>query len=247
MRASLELLDRAVPKPMAWLKAVAYRTPLLRTPLLPRYPYWVDPGTLAEMVRLISDPTTRKGAVVEVGAARGITSAFLLEHLRSTDDYRRLVIIDTFSGFTDKCVRHETEHRDKRKSELADFTYGSPKELARSLDRLGHHGRYRIIAGDCAEVDWPAIGPIAALLLDVDLYLPTRATLNAVWPLLLPNGGIVVDDCVEPHWADGSLEAYTEFIRQHALPFTRVGGKAGGIRKPSANDRAASPSPRSQP
>ncbi|MDE2882491.1 MAG: class I SAM-dependent methyltransferase [Acidobacteriota bacterium] len=223
-------LDRLFPRLLATAKALAYRTPVLRAPLLPRYPYWVDPGTLAEMIRLIDEPRTREGAIVEVGVARGITSVFLLEHLRTTGDPRPLVMIDTFSGFTAEDIRHETAHRDRRRRDLANFSYGSACALRHSLKRLGYRN-FRIIAGDCATVDWREIGPIAALLCDVDLYQPTLATLEAAWPLLLPHGGIVVDDCVEPHWADGSLEALLRFIKAKGLPFQRVGGKAARLTK----------------
>lgn len=43
----------------------------------------------------------------------------------------------------------------------------------------------------------------------------------------------MVDDCIEPHWADGRREAYTEFTRTHGLPFMRIGGKAAGIQRDS--------------
>ena len=224
------LLDRLLPRVMAACKTLAYRTPILRHPLLPRYPYWVDPGTLAEMLRLIDEPRNKEGAIVEVGVARGITSVFLLEHMKTTRDPRPLVMIDTFHGFTAKAIQHEVAHRNRRKRDLANFSYGSAAVLRKSLNRLGYRN-FRIIAGDCEDIDWRDIGRVAGLLLDVDLYRPTLATLDAVWPLLCPHGGIVVDDCIEPHWADGSLEAYTEFIKRHALPFIRIGGKAAGVRR----------------
>lgn len=89
---------------------------------------------------------------------------------------------------------------------------------------------FRRFPDEAAAVGY-VVGPVAAMLLDVDLYLPTRVTLDDAWPLVLPGGGIVVDDCAEPHWADGSLEAYRAFIEEHELPFTRVGGKGAGLRK----------------
>ncbi len=231
MHDDRSLLDRKIPRLMAAVKSVVYRTPIARNALRPRYPYWVTPGTLSQMVQLIDQPSTRSGAVVEVGVARGITSVFLLEHLRTTEDPRPLVMIDTFSGFTKKDVNHEVQRRGVRKRDLSDFSYGSANAVADSLDRLGYRN-YRILEEDCTVTDWSAIGPIAALLLDVDLYRPTLTVLEGAWPHLLPEGGIVVDDCVTPHWADGSMEAYAEFIKASCLPFTRVGGKAAMVRKP---------------
>ena len=197
---------------------------LLNTPLLPRYPFWVDPGTLTEMVRLIDEPRTTESAIDEVGVARGITYVFLLEHRKATGDPQPLVMIDIFSGFTARDTRHETFHRSRRKRDLANFSYGSAAVLRHSLIRLGYRN-FRVIASDCANVDSKDIGPIAALLCDVELYQPTLTTIEAAWPLLLPHGGIVVGDCIEPHWADGSREAYTEFIGLRGLPFVRRGSR----------------------
>lgn len=81
-------------------------------------------------------------------------------------------------------------------------------------------------------MNWDEIGPIGAVFLDVDLYLPTAVTLEALWPRLVPGGGIVLDDCVEPAWCDGALQACREFIDRHDLPFVRVGGKGALLRKP---------------
>jgi len=67
-------------------------------------------------------------------------------------------MIDTFSGFTAKDVRHETAHRDRRRRDLANFSYGSAAVLRHSLLRLGYRN-FRIIANDCATVDWQDIGP----------------------------------------------------------------------------------------
>ncbi len=69
------------------------------------------------------------------------------------------------------------------------------------------------------------------MLLDIDVYAPTLAILEQVYPLLVDGGGIVVDDCLADRAWDGSLQAYEEFIAAHGLPFERVGAKGGVIRK----------------
>ena len=217
---------------MTLAKRIAYRLPVLRNPLLPEYRYWVDPGELAAMVGLIDATRDTGGAVVEVGVARGDTSVFLLEHLRTTGDPRPLTLVDTFDGFTRESVDYEVANREKRASELSDYSYGSPRIFNHSLARLGYTN-YRIIQADCSKVDWSGMGPIGAVFLDVDLYLPTAVTLEALWPLVVPGGGVVLDDCVEPAWCDGALQAYREFIDRHGLPFVRVGGKGALLRKPA--------------
>lgn len=225
-------LSRRALRLMAFVKGVVYRTPGLRNIMLPEYRYWVDPGQLAAMIELI-DATRRPGggAIVEIGVARGYTSVFLLEHLRTTGDDRILVLVDTFDGFTRESVDYEVERRGKRTAELADFSYCDPRILDRSLARLGY-ANYRIVQEDCSKVDWQELGPVDAVFLDVDLYLPTAATLEALWPQLAPGGGIVLDDCVEKRWCDGAHQAYLEFIDRHDLPYIRVGGKGAALRKP---------------
>ena len=230
----IRTLNRHARGLMTMAKRVAYRLPVLRAALFPEYRYWLDPGELAAMVGLI-DATRGDGAVVEIGVARGDTSVFLLEHLRTTGDPRTLVLVDTFDGFTGESIAYEVSQREKRSSELSDYSYGNARVFNHSLARLGYTN-YRIIEGDCSKVDWSKIGPIGALLLDVDLYLPTLETLEAVWPLIVPGGGVVVDDCAEPAWCDGALQAYREFITRHDLPFTRVGGKGALLRKPGPDD-----------
>lgn len=225
-------LHHRLPGLVGAARRTVYRTPLLRNVMLPTYPYWVDPGVLTAMLGLIDATRNTGAAVVEIGVGRGDSSVFILEHLLTTADPRNLVLVDTFDGFTRESIAYETSERRKRGSEISDYSYLDSRVFEHGLVRLGY-SNYRIVAGDCTEVRWAeVVGPVGAVLLDVDLYLPSRRTLDAIWPLVVPGGGIVVDDCIEPNWADGALQAYTEFTKLHGLPFTRVGGKGGLMIKP---------------
>src|SRR5947209_19944141 len=102
----------------SFLKYVAYRTPLMRL-LGPRYPYKISPGQLTFLCDAISATSKTGGSILEIGAAKGDTSVFLLEHLRTTGDPRKLHLIDTFSGFTPDSVTHEVTIRGKERSEFA--------------------------------------------------------------------------------------------------------------------------------
>ena len=227
-------VHRRLPGLVGGARRIVYRTPLLRNVMLPTYPYWVDPGVLAAMVGLIEATRGTGGAVVEIGVGRGDSSVFILEHLMTTRDPRDLVLVDTFDGFTPESIAHETGERRKTRSEISDYTYLDRRVYEHGLARLGY-SNYRIVEGDCAQVDWAGVtGPVGAVLLDVDLYLPTREVLETIWPLVVPGGGFVVDDCIEPNWADGALQAYSEFTDRHGLPFTRVGRSGGLIVKPGA-------------
>jgi len=215
-------------------KFVVYRTPVLDRVMSPKYPYKINPGQLAALVDLIEATRDQRGAVAEIGVAQGDTSVFLLEHLKTTGDERELLLFDTFNGFTDESIHVEVEERGKDQDRAAyeSFRYGDEAIFQRRLSKAGY-SRFRTFAGDAAKFDWSSIGPIGAVLLDIDLYQPTIAILRKVWPHLCPGGGIVLDDCQANTPWDGSLQAYNEFIAEHDLPFVRVGQKGALVRKPA--------------
>jgi hypothetical protein len=200
--------------------------------MAPRYPYKIDPGQLAALLGFVDATRAAGGAVVEVGVAQGWTSAFLLEHLRTTGDDRKVLLFDTFSGFTDESVRIEIDERGKgpHREVYQSFRYGD-EALFRSKLRRAGYVNFETIKGDASTFDWSTIGPVGCALIDIDLYAPTAKILEAVYPHLCARGGIVVDDCVADTPWDGSLQAYLEFVQDHGLPFERVGGNGAVIRR----------------
>ena len=223
-------------RPAELAKYVVYRAPLLSRLMRPSYRYKIDPAQLAAMVGLID--STPEGAVIEIGVAQGDTSVFLMEHLRTTGDHRPLLLFDTFSGFTPASIEIEVAERGKPRVDFDRFRYTDEAILRRNLERAGYTN-FRIFAGDASKFDWSSVGPIAAVLVDVDLYQPTRDILGAVWPRIVPGGGIVVDDCVTGTSDDGAMQAYQEFSAAHGLSFTRIGAKGGLLLKPSGTAPAA--------
>lgn len=215
------------PKELA--KYLVYRTPLLRRMMAPRYPYKVNPGQLAALVGFIDATRGTNAAVVEIGVAQGDTSAFILEHLRTTDDPRPAFLFDTFAGFTEDSIAHEVGERGKSVSEYDKFRYGDEARFVANIRDAGYQN-FRTIRGDASQFDWASIAPIGAVLLDIDLYKPTLAILEAIYPHLAPGGGIVLDDCRPDNPWDGSLQAYEEFIAGHGLPFERVSQDGAVIR-----------------
>lgn len=214
------------------VKYVVYRSPVVGRAMAPGYPYKINPGQLAVMVDLIESSRAAGGAVIEIGVAQGDTSVFLLQHLHSVGDDRPLLLFDTFSGFTESSIDVEVERRGKQRADYDKFRYGSEEIFRRRLNAAGYSD-FRTFKGDAAAFDWSSLGPIGAVLLDIDLYEPTKTILDAIYPRLCDGGGIVVDDCVEGGPWDGSLQAYEEFIAAHGLPFERVGHKGAVIRKPA--------------
>jgi len=197
--------------------------------MAPRYPYKINPGQLCAMLGFIDSTRGTGGAVAEIGVAQGNTSMFLLEHLKTTQDERILHLFDTFAGFTESSIDHEVGVRGKSRADFDKFRYGDEAKFNENLHRQGYE-QFRICSGDATKFDWPSLGPIGAVILDIDLYEPTLEILEAIYPLLVPGGGVVVDDCLPDTPYDGSLQAYEEFIESHALPFERVGHKGAAIR-----------------
>lgn len=221
-------------------KVLVYRSPLLSRLMAPRYPYKLEPAQLAAMTRFIDATRESKAAVVEIGVAKGDTSVFLLEHLRCTGDDRVLLMFDTFSGFPPESVAFEIEHRGKPAGPLDAFRYGDEKRLNRNLRSAGY-SNFQTIAGDAAKFDWSSLGPIGAVLLDIDLYLPTHAILEHIWPNLAPGGGIVLDDCVDGTPYDGGFQALKDFNAAHGLDLEPLGFKGAILR--AAGRSMAQPAP----
>lgn len=153
---------------------------------------------------------------------------FLLEHLRTTNDPRTLYLVDTFTGFTPASVDIEVKERGKRSADFERFRYGSRHRLTEDLKAAGYTN-FETIEADATTFDWPSLGTIGAMLLDVDVYMPTAATIAAVAPRLAPKGGIVVDDCVDGTIDDGAFQAYTEHLAKSGRPFIRAGAKGAVI------------------
>src|ERR1700733_11827099 len=107
-----------------FIKKVAYRYPLLSKWSAPSYPYKVNPAQLSFLCEAISNTRGSSGSILEIGVAKGDTSVFLLEHLRTTADTRTVYFLDTFAGFTDESINHEVDVRGKAVDDYDAFRYG---------------------------------------------------------------------------------------------------------------------------
>jgi hypothetical protein len=212
------------------IKYGVYRAPLLRRLMMPSYPYKISPGQLGALIELINATRDTDGAIVEIGVAQGDTSVFILEHLKTTGDRRKGYFFDTFQGFTQESVKHELDVRGKTEKHYDAFSYGDENIFKKNLERRGY-SNFETVMGDASKYDWSRIAPIAAVLLDIDVYKPTIKILRQIWPHIVCRGGIVVDDCLPDTPWDGSLAAYEEFLKENGLPFVRVGNKGGLVRK----------------
>ena len=77
--------------------------------------------------------------------------------------------------------------------------------------------------------------PIRLVVLDVDLYLPTKKALNEVFALMEDDGVIIVDDVMNNNRWDGAYQAYFEFCNEQNIIPEITGKKTGIIRKSNIN------------
>jgi hypothetical protein len=142
------------------LKRAAFRWPGLRELSRPRYNYNLEPIQLAWLCSAIGNTkagcgssTGNKGCIVEVGVARGMTSVFLLQHMKQLGDNRPYFCLDTFAGFVQKDVDYEVRFRHKRKSHFRGFSYNHKEVFEHNLVKCGFNN-FAIIQSDASTVDW---------------------------------------------------------------------------------------------
>jgi O-methyltransferase len=129
------------------------------------------------------------GALAEVGVWRGETSSFL----HRLAPHRHLYLFDTFAGFPDRDLppgREDLRFRDT-----------SPDAVRR---RVGPSAHVILKAGYVPDVLEEVAGErFAFVLLDLDLFDPTRASLEFFYPRLSRGGYLIVHDYnnEESEWA----------------------------------------------
>jgi O-methyltransferase len=120
------------------------------------------------------------GALAEVGVWRGQTSVFL--HALAPD--RRLYLFDTFSGFQERDLppgRVDLRFRDANLDAVRRRVGSSPNVLLRP--------------GNVPEVLQDVVAErFAFVLLDLDLFDPTRSSLEFFYPRMSPGGYLIVHD-----------------------------------------------------
>ncbi len=217
--------ESSVHRAIQFLKRIAYRSRFLNAFSRPRYSYNIEPAQLAWLVQMISE--TEGGSIVEIGVARGMTTCFLLEHMRCTGDHRPYYCIDTFSGFTESDIEYELTQRQKPAGAFGAFSYGDRDVFELNLSK-NQYDNATVIKADASQFDYSVCKPIDVVLLDIDLYAPTKAVLSAIAPHMNERSFIMVDDCRSGLY-DGSDQAYSEYITETGRARIMVGTKAGVI------------------
>ena len=134
-----------------------------------------------------------EGAVVEFGAFKGGTTAWLARTVRRLGLSSRVIAFDAWSGFPPRRSMLDLyEHPRCVFSDIAAVrAYLEPLDV-------------ELVEGDISDTAASLNTPILLAFIDTDNYSPARATLKAVLPHLVVGGTIVFD-----HYATTSDYVYT--------------------------------------
>jgi hypothetical protein len=189
------------------------------------------------------------GDIVELGVFRGMglmTWANLLEAFCVGDRTKTVYGFDNWQGFVD-IAPQDGANEDQTHKEVGGFSPAAYKaELEAAIDIFDSDrfvpwkARVKLIEGNIEETvpafvqDNPGVR-FSLVHFDCDLYSPTRAALEALWPRLSRGGILLFDEYAIKEWPGETL-AVDEFLADKpglqvkTLPWTNV--PAGYLVKP---------------
>lgn len=186
------------------------------------------------------------GAFVECGVWRGGSAMVAaLKLIEMGDQSRDLFLYDTFEGMSeptdadvmfDGTSAKELLNPNEKKEDLANYwCFATDHTVRANVLSTGYPGeKVHLIKGKVEETI-PAQMPsqISILRLDTDWFESTAHELEHLYPLLAPNGVLIIDDY--GHWA-GARKAVDEyFSKLHPKPFLSRMDYTGRLAiKPSA-------------
>jgi O-methyltransferase len=186
------------------IKMALFHTPLARFQFV-RWQYNFTPRQLPFFCDCLDHVSSLPGPILEVGCFRGATTVWLNRHMDDIGMEKPYFALDTFSGFTSVDVQHEIKARGKQSRIASDFIDNHKASFEYAMVSNGIR-RVTSIEADAGKYDHARFHEIAFVLLDVDLYLPTKSALQSIWPHIVDGGIIVVDDCKAQNSYDGRVE-----------------------------------------
>ncbi len=191
-------------------------------------------------VELFTKTLEVPGDVAELGVFRGVgllTWANLLESYCIGDRTKTVWGFDNWAGFTKLDPQDGREIQDAGKV-TGGFACGHWKQELEAAIAIFDRDRFipwkprvRLVDGDIERIgEWAAANPgvrFSFVHFDCDLYAPTKAALEVLWPRLSV-GGIVIFDEYGMHDWPGETQAVDEFFRDSVeiktLPWTNAPG-----------------------
>jgi len=166
------------------------------------------------------------GAFVECGVWKGGSSmAMALTLNKLGSEKRDLHLYDTFSGMSapsdvDISIKGTAAHQKFSKTQISDdssdWCLSSLEEVKQNLFSTGYDKeKIHFIEGKVEDTIPKSIPKeIALLRLDTDWYESTKHELIHLFPLLKPNGVLIIDDY--GHW-EGARKAVDEYISDNNI------------------------------
>jgi len=168
-----------------------------------------------------------EGDIVECGVWKGGSMMAAAETLRKLGNTnRQLYLYDTYAGMTpptdeDKAHNNETaaellEKDIANKSDSVVWAYSSLEEVKANVSIIDYPAHLiHFIEGDVLKtIPGTASEQIALLRLDTDWYESTKHEMIHLYPRLVKNGALIIDDY--GFWK-GSRQAVDEYIAEHKV------------------------------
>jgi hypothetical protein len=181
-----------------------------------------------ELFKMIEDVP---GNIVECGVYRGsslLTWAKLLEIFCPGDRIRKIIGFDNFAGFPELVEQDGPEN--PHRSKVVGGWDASPyyEELLEHIDIfhadsfIPRAKRVELVVGDIEKAAFGYVEKnpgmrISLLHLDVDIYKPTKAGLDAFYPLVVPGGLVILDEYAMHEWG-GESKAFDEYFAGKKAP-----------------------------
>ena len=161
----------------------------------------------------------RHGAIVECGVHQGNNFILLNQLAAMFEPYnltREIIGFDTFEGFTTVSAN---DSNGVKTGDFSNTSHALLEDLVAAHDKnrpVGHVRRARLVKGDACQTipDFVVQNPhlmIALLVLDFDLYAPTKAALAHLLPLVVKGGVVAFDELAMAKWK-GETIAFKEFL-----------------------------------
>ncbi len=158
------------------------------------------------------------GDIVECGVLNGGGVLYWARMLQvfTPLSQRKVIGFDTFAGYPETMKGKQDKKTSDAFVKTTQYTGSSPEDIMKTAASLGLDRWIELVKGDATKVIkeyvQKNIGFRAALVnLDFDIYEPTLAALENLYPLVVPGGIIVFDEYAVHQW--GESKAADEFFK----------------------------------
>lgn len=170
-----------------------------------------DPLEGLEICRHLHETLHLGGDVCEFGVAQGRTSALIAEEIRATGSSATLHLYDSFEGLPAPTEEDELVNDIFQLGSIEAYAGSMSLPMSEVISRMSEISfqNYKIWAGFINENTFIP-NAISFAYLDMDFFMPTLVGLRLVWPSLLREGVVLVDDY--GFFSSGAKRAVDDFV-----------------------------------